>query len=269
MNIFDIQPDFITRDPCVGDENYNAENSYKRFSAWASPSEVDGARVLDIACGVASAGGYVLGNGAVKYVGVDFDPWVSSIARENLAKYYPNADASIITSTGEDFIAKCTEHFDIIFLGRVIHAVKNGNEFLTAVASIADYIAIETATPLNVPAVKLKKILLEHQLTDEQHKKINQIFTDIEYKQCFTDYDKSRVGDFVNSMYSIGYLKLFFNQLGFSEDLTSYEELKQTYGHEFGMGSLNDNYTNFRKFVIKFKRTSNKRAQSLAEFKGY
>jgi predicted RNA methylase len=269
MNIFETQTDFITRDTCFGDPGYSVENSYKRFFARVSPEEVNGATVLDIACQSAAAGGYVLSNGARKYVGVDFDPYIANIARENLKKYYPDADAKVIVSTGEEYVANCKEKFDIVFLGRTVHALHNGTEFFKDIAKITDCVIIETATPINGPAVKLKNMLLKQDLNQDQLDEINQIFKDIEYNECFTEYHHSRVGDYINNMYSMGYLKLFFNQLGFTEDLAGHEYLKLNYSDDFGMGRYPGERRDFLKFVIKFKRTAPARYQSWSNFRGY
>jgi len=112
-------------------------------------------------------------------------------------------------------------------------------------------------------------MLLKQNLSQDQLDEIDQIFKDIEYNECFTEYDHSRVGNYINSMYSIGYLKLFFNQLGFTEDLSGYEYLKSTYRNSFGMGQYTGKNIDFLKFVIKFKRTESALPQSWASFKGH
>jgi SAM-dependent methyltransferase len=271
MNIFETQSDFITRNLALTvNPHYNAEYLFKRYSAWVKPDELKGSKILDIGCMTGATAAYALSNGAIRYVGVDSEQYDTNIAVENLAKYYPNADTQIITATGEQYIKNCNEKFDIVFLGRLLHGIDNGIDFLRSVSRVADCVIIDGGTPLNSAADELKNILLKYQLTSEDSKKIEQIFEYIEYKQTYTEIIKSGIGDFLNMVYSVGFLETIFNQLGFEIDLSPQEELKQTFSDEYGYGALATlPINNRKKFVIKFKRVAESRPLSFAESKGY
>ena len=65
--------------------------------------------------------------------------------------------------------------------------------------------------------------------------------------------------------YSIGYLKTIFNQLGFTANLNSYEQLKKRYPDEYGYGMSNDK-KNLKMFVVQFEFSGNALPLTWAEW---
>lgn len=266
MNLFYQQPDFVTRDPSFNFEAesgivlHNQENLYIRLSHWVSPERLEGSSVLDIGSKTSVAAGYVLFNGASRYVGVDVDQEMVKIAEENIKKYYPSSDTSVIHSSAEEFVEKCNEKFDIVFLGRVIHSIASGVHFLKKLSQIANTIIIEDVHPLLMPIVYLTDQLgyetdlksLMHHLEyyyslSESHSL--DLFEQIKlYPQL--DDNTHRLS---KTLYSIGFLKGVLIPLGFSYDLSSYESIKTIFPEEYGYG-LYKNRDGIKKFIIRFDK---------------
>jgi hypothetical protein len=265
MNPFNYQSDFVTRDPSFNFEAEsgivlnNQENLYIRFKNWIQPEQIAGLKVLDLGSRVSAAGGYVLGNGAIEYLGIEADAELVNIARENLKKYYPNSKSSVILDTAESFVEYNTNEFDIAFVGRVIHKINDGVRFLKQLSKTAKIIIIEDVHPLNL----ITNFLISNKNIDDKD-----ILFELEYNyptiemhpvsavQYINNYPFGRSNIVINdselnTMYSIGYLKRLFQSLGFIEDLSPYEYMKELFPEEYGYGFYKNN-NGIKKFVIRF-----------------
>ena len=267
MNIFYQQPEFITRDPSFnfkaesGIVLNNQENTYVRFSHWIHPDDVCGLSVLDIGSRTSAASAYVLAHGAAEYLGIESDPTLANIATENIKKYYPTANATVMCILAEDFIKNTNKKFDVAFVGRVLHQIDDGVHFLKNLSKITNTIIIEDVHPLHMPIVYLlNKLDKEDDLT--------QLFYNLEYcyasseAYCLDLFNQLKVypdlEEGVNvpisaTVYSIGFLKETFKLLGFSSDTSSYEDIKKIFPDEYGYG-LYKNKLGVKKFIIRFYR---------------
>jgi hypothetical protein len=267
MNIFHQQPEFITRDPSFnfkaesGVILNNQENSYIRFSHWIQPADVTGLSVIDIGSRTSAAGGYVLSHGATEYLGIESDPMLVTIATENIKKYYPTANATVLCVSAEEFVQKYNKKFDVAFVGRVLHLVDDGVYFLKNLSKIANTIIIEDVPPLHMPVVYLLGQLKND--TDLTH-----LFYNLEYcyasseAYCLDLFNQLNIYPNVqqdpdvtisSTVYSIGFLKETFKLLGFRSDTSSYEDIKKIFPDEYGYG-LYKNKLGVKKFIIRFYR---------------
>jgi hypothetical protein len=266
MNPFYNQPDFLTRDPSFNFKTEsgivlnNQENLYTRLTHCIPLKDIKGRSVLDIGSKTSAAAGYVLFNGASKYVGVEKDYDLSKIANENIKKYYPGADASILCSSAEEFIKNTNKKFDIVLLGRVLHLINDGAYFLKKLSTIANTIIIEDVHPLCMPVVYLKDHLenqsdfiplfynLEYSYALSETYSLD-LFEQIKNYPCVDD-NTDRLS---STVYSIGFLKGLLSPVGFNCDLSSYENLKKIFPEEYGYG-LYKNRDGVKKFVARFNK---------------
>lgn len=265
MNPFHHQSDFVTRDPSFNFKTESdiilcsSENIYERFLHWIQPNELVGLSILDIGSKISSACGYVLFNGSIRYLGIEKDPCLVEIAKENIQKYYSTADAFVRCESAEDFIETNNEVFDIAFLGRVLFQIDDAVHFLKKLSKIANTIIIEDVHPLNMPIVYLTdKLDSKTDLTDllynlEYHYSIAEsysldLFAQLK-KYPYTKDDTPHCA----TVYSIGFLKELFKSLGFTCNLSSYENIKKIFPSEYGYG-LYKNRDGVKKFIIRFDR---------------
>ena len=223
-------------------------NDIDRFNAWISPSEIAGKSFLDVGCANGEAGLYVLSNRAEKYVGIDIDSQRATVALKNIKTSYPDADVNVITTSIEEFLKQPDLKFDVIFLGRVLWGLDS--EVLYKLAKISRYIVIESASPLNhvMNDIISTYATLEMLYELEYNQSIAEIYP------CDFEFTANRIYDnrYLCKLYSIGYLKTIFNQLGFTANLDSYEQLKKKWPDEYGYGMSADR-KNIKMFVVQFK----------------
>lgn len=266
MNLFYKQSEFVTKDPSFNFKAesevimHNHENLYLRLTHWILPEQLKGLTVLDIGSKVSAAGAYSLFNGAAKYVGVEQDYNLVKVAEENIKKYYPFADTSIVCSSAEDFIDRCNEKFDIVFLGRVLHSIKDGAHYLKRLSKIANSIVIEDVHPLNMPVTFLSDQLkntvdltllfynLEYCYPLSESHSLD-LFEQIKSYPCVDD-NTNRLS---KTLYSIGFLKGLLSPEGFSYDLSAYESIKNLFPEEYGYG-LYKNRDGVKKYIMRFNK---------------
>lgn len=266
MNPFHYQSDFVTRDPSFNFKTESdvilcsSENMYERFWHWIQPKELAGLSILDIGSKISSACGYVLYNGSTRYLGIEKDPCLVKIAKENIQKYYSTADAVVRCMSAEDFIETNGEAFDIAFLGRVLFQIDDAVHFLKKLSKIANTIIIEDVHPLHMPTVYLID-KLDYKKTD-----LTDLLCNLEYNYSIAEsysldlFDQLKKYPYTkdntphcSTVYSIGYLKELFKSLGFTCDLSSYENIKKIFPSEYGYG-LYKNRDGVKKFIIRFDR---------------
>jgi len=268
-NIFELYPELAIGGRLDNDPMYNAENLYKRFSAYMSPIEIKDKTILDIGSQYGQTGFYALHSGAKEYVGLEIRDSYVLESKELLHKYFSNHSWEILHTSLEKFIETNTKKFDVIFLGRVIHAItEHGIGILSKLAEIADVIVIESVTPLNFSHYKLTELLkTENMLEQIDFKKIETVNHFVEYEHPFIEYIQSSSGDFVNTLYSLGFLKLYFQRIGFEIELSSYERLKKEFPEEYGIGYLGSKHHSMaKKFIVRFNKTGSKRPLSRAVY---
>lgn len=271
QELFLQQQDFIDRDshsnymPSHGLVLKNYKNTYIRFTHWATPEEIQGKKVLDLGCSVGAAGAYALYHGAAKYVGVDNDVTVTTIAKENLGKYYNSKNFDIILDSVEEFVNKLDEKFDIVFLGRVLHYVNTPYSFLKMLARNINFmITIEEAHP---PTFLVEYLLSNSRLTTEEK---NLILYKIEYEHPLIEshYYKDAFENFKNFPHntiiskknaaigtgcSIGYLTLILNGENFKEQFDMYNSIKTIFPEEYGYG-IYENRDGCKEYIVRFFR---------------
>jgi SAM-dependent methyltransferase len=266
---FEDQPDFLTTDPSyefqlsTGLIMKNFQNCYTRFSHWASPEEVKGKSILDIGCRVGATGGYVFKHSAARYVGIDNEKELIDLAQQNLDKYYSEKDYELYTVDAEEFIKSNKEKFDIVFVGRTLHYLVNGNLFLENLSKIANMIVIEDACPPLMPVSYLLRHVRPGPDIDAILKHLEYDFS-VAMTDYFFDYFKDHKGypfntvssdknSFLGTVYTIGYLKRILNKQGFKEDLEMYERIKKVLPQEYGYGIYN-NQDGAKKYIIRFMK---------------
>ena len=236
-------------------------NDMDRFNAWIPPIKIAGKSFLDIGCADGGAGLYVLSNHASKYVGIDIDSQNIKVALKNIKTSYPNADATLIVTSIEEFLKQPDLKFDVIFLGRVLWGLSS--EVLYKLSKISRYIVIESVSPLNhvMNDIISTYATLEMLYELEYNHPIAEIYPSDFKFIANRIYDNRYLGIF----YSIGYLKTIFNQLGFTANLNSYEQLKKRYPDEYGYGMSNDK-KNLKMFVVQFEFSGNALPLTWAEW---
>jgi hypothetical protein len=266
---FEDQPDFLTTDPSyefqlsTGLIMKNFQNCYTRFSHWATPDEVKDKSILDIGCRVGATGGYVFKHSASRYVGIDNEKELIDLAQQNLDKYYSGKDYEVYTVDAEEFIKTNKEKFDIVFVGRTLHYLVNGNLFLENLSKIANMIVIEDACPPLMPVNYLLKHVRPGPDIDAILKHLEYDFS-VTMTDYFFDFFKDHKGypfntvlsdknSFLGTVYTIGYLKRILNKQGFKEDLEMYERIKKALPQEYGYGIYN-NQDGAKKYIIRFMR---------------
>jgi hypothetical protein len=194
-----------------------------------------------------------LSNGAKEYVGIDFDIISVNISKNNLKKYYENYHWEIVHTSVKDYLKSNGKKFDIVFLSRTLHGMSvDSIELLIALSEIADTIVIESGTTVK-SVLKIKKLLQERKLT--KNSGLDELLHFLEYECPDIEYMKNTNSDFYNIKHSLGFLKIFFNRLGFIEDFSSYEKLKNMYPEEYGFGSIeNLDETVIGKYIVRFTR---------------
>lgn len=221
------------------------------FEEWISPSELKGARVLDLGSQTGWLGEYCLEHGAAEYVGVEIDEYHIQDARTN----YPNL--TFFHMDLEDYVLQCVQNkkmFDIIVISRTIHGVHSQIALIQNMCKIANKVVLETGVPINYAAHKLLEILRSLNLTEQYKSDVESVAQYIEYEQPFTEYIIDE--RFVQPVPSTGCLRQVFEKLGFRLNLDTYESVKKKYPTEYGY-DISDPEQKVKRSILKFERVSN------------
>jgi SAM-dependent methyltransferase len=268
-NVFNLYPEFAPSEKLDGDTAYTAEGLYHRFSAYIDPKDIQGKTFLDVGSQFGQAGAYVLHNGAKDYVGLEIQDYFVEESRLLLTKFFADKSWNIIHSSIEKFIETNVQHFDVVFLGRVLNGItENGLEILAKLSKIADVVIIESGVPANLSYYKLKELLADSGvLTQLDASKLKELDNFAEYEHHFVEYVP---GDYVNTLYSLGFLKMFFKHLGFIEDFTGYELLKKEFPSEYGFSYLAKpdliTHSVHKRFIVRFIKSGEQRPLSRVKF---
>lgn len=268
-NLFFSQPEFVLSDPAHeyktsgGVLVHDQKNLYTRYESWEVSSKLAGKSVLDIGSKVSSAGAYCLNSGASRYVGVEKNQNFIDIATVNLKKYYKGFDVSLICQDAEEFINACTEKFDIVFVGRTLHQISNGIDFLKKIGSISNKIVIEDVHPPHLMIHEMTKKFNDKDLLEKIVKELEYNYPVLEthpfeIMNYLGEYPFTNTSELISnndsgSMYSMGLLKNIFVPLGFVPDLSSYEQMKLLFPEEYGFGLYNKK-DGIKKYIIRFQK---------------
>lgn len=268
LNIFEIQNEFIDRDPrtdVATARAFTAKDQLSRFQAWVPPADLKDKSVLDIGCCLAAFGGYALSNGAKRYVGLEISEPLAAIARENLTKYYIASDWEIVVDSCEHFFDINIEHFNYILVGGVLHGITDFFPVLKSLAEYGDRIVIESVHP-PVPFIMPLIAEIAELKGKECYERFNKLMLAIEYSYpavVYSDTGKmmyhdshSAVSNIVRPSLSIGALKIIMNRMGFKEDIGGYIELKKSYPEQYGWG---------KRFIISFIREGDSKPMSYSD----
>lgn len=269
MNIFETQTDFITRDPRTDqaiERAFTAETQLARYEAWIPPQFLKDKSVLDLGCCLGAFGAYALSNGAKKYVGVEISKPLAAIADQNLTKYYGYLDNwDIVTDSCETFLENNLEEYDYIIIGGVLHAITNFLPVLTAMATCANTIVIESIHP---PISFLLPLINEvgKLKGEESYESLHKLMLGVEYGYPFVSYNDNgkmmhhdnheAVSNILGILPSMGALKIIMNRLGYKEDIRGYNTLKKEYPEHYGFG---------KRFLLAFVRDSKAKPMSYSE----
>jgi hypothetical protein len=268
-NVFELYPELAPSEKLDGDTAYTAHGLNQRFSAYIDPTDIQGKTFLDIGSQFGQAGAYVLHNGAKEYVGLEIQDNFVGESRRLLTKFFADKSWNIIHSSIEKFIETNVQHFDVVFLGRVLNGItENGLEILTKLAKIADVIVIESGVPANLSYHKLKKLVDDAGLLNQINAtKLKELDNFAEYEHYFVEYVP---GNYVNILYSLGFLKMFFKHLGFIEDFSNYELLKKEFPADYGFGYqlAPDPITQsvHKQFIVRFVKVEEQKPLSRVKF---
>jgi SAM-dependent methyltransferase len=185
-----------------------------RYNAWTDQFPIKDSKVLDLGCNYATAGEYFLQHGASKYVGVDLDENMLASSQELLESKFDNLRFSLIKSSINKFLDNNDETFDIVLLGVVIHGAGDIIELFRKVSQITNRVVIETAHPFYT-AYRSTLDLLS---TDELY--------NLEYASAVAEAQEDSPTSHLNFLYSMKYLSIIFNRLGFIENYDPYERMK-------------------------------------------
>lgn len=223
-----------------GDDHFDQRSdSLKiRYNAWVSQFSIKDSKVLDLGCGYADAGVYVLENGASKYVGVDMDSKNIEISNNNLKQY---SNVNLINSTVDEFLKVNKDQFDIILVGVLIHGMGDVIDFFKKLSKITDRIVIETAHPFHTMFKKYSCLPKE--------------LYDLEYNTALIECHESSVPNHLMFLHSIKYLIIILNRLGFAENLSPYEKLKKELPQIYKF-DLNGKLGDGRRYVLFFEKVN-------------
>jgi SAM-dependent methyltransferase len=268
LNIFDIQTDFITRDPRTADATaraFTADGQLARFEAWIQPDYLKDKSVLDLGCCLAAFGGYALSNGASRYVGVEISESLATMAKENLTKYYINGNWDIVVDSCEHFLDVNIEDFDIVIAGGVLHGITNFLPVLTAMTECAKVIVIESVHPPMPFVTQLVEEIAQLQ-GEESYERLQKIMLGIEYTYPMVGYsntgkmmhhdNKEAVTNIIRPLPSIAALITIMGRLGYKDDIRGYVSLKKTYPDHYGW---------MKRFVINFFKIEDAKPMSYSE----
>jgi ubiquinone/menaquinone biosynthesis C-methylase UbiE len=209
-----------------------------RFNAWLSQFSIKDSKVLDLGCGYADTGVYVLENGASKYVGVDMDSRNIEISNNNLKQY---SNVNLINSTVDEFLKVNKDQFDIILVGALIHGMGDVIDFFKKLSEITDRIVIETAHPFH--SMFKKYVCPSSELYD------------LEYNTALIECHESPAPNHLIFLHSIKYLITILNRLGFTENLSPYEKLKKELPQIYKF-DLNGKLGDGRRYVLFFEKVN-------------
>ena len=202
---------------------------------------------MDLGCCVAATGGWVLSNGASRYVGVEMDPDLVIFAKQNLDKYHQGKNYTVICSAVEDYVEKCDEKFDIILLAGIVYYVKDSYRFLLKITEMSDQIIIDSRHPRMSKKDSLDNLLKQlsniKPLQKELIVAMHRLFVEIEYVHPFTEYN-IKDSRYISLM-SLGGYAFLMDTLGYAADTSAYETLKST---------LPQYYNKRRRFLVRFKK---------------
>ena len=185
MSVFQRFPQFIETDVRQSRQRgYSVDSKFMtdRYEILLPPELVQGKTVLDLGCCVASAGAWVLDNGAKSYTGVEVQSTMSDIASQNLTQCYNDRDWTIIESSFEHFFEKNTLHYDIVIALGVIYSSIEYQIFLKNIANICnEHIVYDSYTVSNnqdyVPMTIYKSVGMpseeQHNLIDRKSTRLN------------------------------------------------------------------------------------------------
>lgn len=153
MNIFEQAVDFIELDNRKDREvsRVTAESTYNRYSAQLPEWLVKGKSVLDLGSCLASAGHWVLTQGASSYVGVEVQDYYVTTSNQLMSKYWPNSAWSIIQQDIEQFLdlaIKEKAQWDIVVASGVLYGFFNTFSILEKISQVArEVVTIDTIRP--------------------------------------------------------------------------------------------------------------------------
>lgn len=236
LTTFKKFPEFIDSDPRVKrPEGYviSEELLLARYSTLLPNQLIANCSVLDIGCCVASAGAWVLDNGAHKYVGIEVNSDLADESKKNLQKYFSNSTWEILNTSFENFIQNNTEKFDIVIASGIIYSLTQYQKFVVDLSEITNLaVVVESRTP---PI--LRQLISSGDLS---------LFPIVEYKNNHpVFFSKDKNVEISSALPSLGVLEILFGEVGFSFNRTSYSDLKKTHPH----------YKNEQRFGAIFKKS--------------
>ena len=269
--LFNQQPEFITNDPRYDpnhDIGWTPEFQYDRYSAWFQDVELEGKTVLDLGCAGAAVGAYVLHRGAKTYTGIEISNPIAVMARDNLARYYPQQSWAVEHAVAEDWIQGFDRRYDVAVVAGVMHGVTDMLNFLKRLAEIADTILIECFHPNMTVIPNAITRLYTLAPTPEEKQEIARLAAWIEHEQPYIeinpqgkmvlDDQHATASGIMKLAPSMGALAVILDRLGFTPDYRPYHRLAKQHGKYFGRG---------RRFAMAFRRTHAAGAMSFAELR--
>jgi SAM-dependent methyltransferase len=268
LNIFELQSDFITRDPRTSeaiDRAFTPETQLARFEAWVPSKYLKDKSVLDLGCCLAAFGGYALSYGAKSYVGVEISKPLANIAQENLNKYHAGKDWKIIVDSCEHYLDNNLEQFDFILAGGILHGITNFIPVLNNLAASGKIVIIESVHPPMSFVVNLIEEIGKLK-GEESYERLQKLLLDLEYIYSTVSYsdtgkmmhhdNREAVKNILRILPSMGALKIIMNRLGFIADVRGYNTLKQSYPDHYGFG---------KRFLMAFLRKNQPKPMSYSE----
>jgi len=153
MNIFERDTDFIELDNRKDREvsRVTAESTYNRYYAQLPDWLVKDKSVLDLGSCLASAGHWVLTQGASSYIGLEVQDYYVNTSKELMQKYWPNSAWHIIKQDMEEFLdlaIRENKQWDIVIANGVLYSFFNTFGILEKISSVAkEVVTIDTIRP--------------------------------------------------------------------------------------------------------------------------
>jgi hypothetical protein len=217
-------------------------NTFERFSCWISPDNITGLTFLDIGCNKAYLGEYLMIHGAKEYLGID----INVIPNENLKKY---SNAHLQCISAENFLKVCKRKFDVVFCNNVIIAFSNLPDVLKQITKITNNLIIESPNPYPFFMISSDDPDYTSKLYNLEY---NHAYTEVYPTSMPHEANQIKEDRYLSFLYSMGFLKMVLNRLGFVEDMSCYELLKVLDPGRYGFG-LSSTDIVLKKFVMKFK----------------
>lgn len=268
---FDQYKEFSEHDPrLLRNDGYRPTIDFlsQRYLAMLPPDQIKNKTIMDIGACVGAAGAWSLANHCQHYTAVEIQSELTTVASNNLKKYFDPASWSVHTQDIEQWVnSDACDYHDIIVLAGTIHTFSDPIATLKKLMEKTDCLIIESSHP-HFYSEMLTVNYENDVFTDNDKIIINTLLESTVFKESmrtmfeekipvmfnrnsnslFRSCDLEPTSVVANATYpSIGFLQNIMHSYNFDIDLSINHRLKT---------ALPDLYNFPGRFAVKFVKTS-------------